>query len=126
MATKFTTARRERILEALRKGHYLKHAAALAGVGERTVYDWLEKGKRAKTGAFHDFAVAVQEADATAIDTHLGVIHTADDPRVSLEFLGRRHPRDFGKVERQEVSGTEGGPIKIELVWPTSQPEPEQ
>jgi hypothetical protein len=127
MATKFTAARRNRILEALRRGHYLKHAAALAGVGERTVHDWVSRGREAKSGAYRNFFLAVEEADATAIDSHLEVIEKAEDPRVSLEFLGRRHPQEFAKVERQEVSGVGGEPIRVELKWPSGpQPPSEQ
>lgn len=44
----FTDDRRQRVVDAVRVGNYLKVAAAWAGVGERTLMTWLARGRDAQ------------------------------------------------------------------------------
>lgn len=52
------------VLEAIVSGASQADAARLAGVGVRTVADWLEHGRREPEGRYGEFARAVDEARA--------------------------------------------------------------
>ena len=48
---------------AVRKGCTYKAAAAAAGFNERTVYTWMFKGRKAKSGRYRNFYRAVKKAE---------------------------------------------------------------
>ena len=125
--SKFTAARRKAILEALRKGHTLTHAAALAGVDRDTVYDWLARGAKAadEDSEYRKFAEAYLKANAAIADFAIEKIKAAmpDDWRAASTFLERRFPDEYGKRERHEVTGAAGEPIRVEIAWPGAPPE---
>jgi transposase-like protein len=50
--SRLTPAVADAIVEAVRNGATVKTAAATVGVGRRTVYDWLEQGRREPHGRF--------------------------------------------------------------------------
>jgi transposase-like protein len=54
--TKLTPEIQDRIYASLRAGNYACVAARLAGIAESTFYDWLEQGKRARSGRFSEFS----------------------------------------------------------------------
>lgn len=120
--SKFTEATRKAILEGIEAGLPLNQAAGRAGVGRRTVYDWLAKGAENPDGSYADFALAVEEANANAAFDAVEELRKAgrDDWRASLAYLERRFPEEWSRRERHEVTGADGAPIKIELQWPTA------
>jgi hypothetical protein len=62
--SKFTSRRRERVLEILRAGGSRRQAAVAAGVDHSTLGDWIAKGEQATPGTrYRDFADAVAEAE---------------------------------------------------------------
>lgn len=96
--TKYTKARAATICEAIKAGNTRKVAAALAGVGESTVFDWLAR--------FQSFRTAIQKAEAEAESHHVGrIVQAADDGtwQASAWWLERRRHADWGKVDRLEV-----------------------
>jgi hypothetical protein len=54
--SKLTPEIQDRICASLRAGNYACVAARLAGIAESTFYDWLEQGKRARSGRFSEFS----------------------------------------------------------------------
>jgi transposase len=56
----------QKIIQALLGGNYLETAAAYAGIHKSTLYNWLKRGARQKTGPFRDFSDAVRKAQADA------------------------------------------------------------
>ena len=56
----------ERIATALRAGSYLEEAAQLAGVSRSTLFSWLERGRKARSGQFLEFLDVIQAAIAQA------------------------------------------------------------
>lgn len=126
--SKFTEERRRIIVEALEKGHYLTVAAALAKVDTDTIYLWLKRGRAASSGRYYEFARAVEEAMAVAEDVSVAIIDGAagDDWRAAAWKMERRHPDRWGKKERHEVTGKDGGEIVIRLEWPSGATPPSE
>jgi len=68
--SKLTTARIETICALIRAGNFMVVAAEAAGVAERTVYQWLERGERPEEveqdTLYAQFVQSVQRAQAEA------------------------------------------------------------
>lgn len=114
--TKWTEEVRARIVTACRAGNYRKTAALAAGVSESTFHDWMSAGRRGEPG-FSEFLESVEQAEAEG-ETELAqwARRGAEmDPRIALEFLGRRHPARWGKT-RIEVTGKDDGPLGVQTV----------
>ena len=112
--TKLTKALQESLIEGLSIGLTHKLAAQRAGVGESTFYQWMAKGKEARSGQYREFADEVMRAEATGASRLLGqiTIQASADWRAAAWILERRHPDDYGK--RTELTGKAGGPLLIE------------
>ena len=115
--TDLNTQIQSRICEALRKGHYVKEACALAGISVASFYTWKKRGDAGEE-PFAAFTEAVEEAEAEAIEYLLTTIHDAagDDWKAALAILERRN-KAWARQEKVELSGDENQPVKIKLVW---------
>jgi hypothetical protein len=136
--SKFTPDRAAVIIEALTKGHGIRHAAGLALVGQATAYRWLDAGKSALAAedegetltpeqiAFRDFYLGAEAASAAAAEYALGMVTNAmpKDWRAALALLERRFPDDYTKRERREISGPKDGPIEVIVQWPSGSEQP--
>src|SRR3972149_5321290 len=101
-------------------GNYFEVACELSGINAGTGYDWLAIGEGRKpndtkisTKLFIEFSDAVRNANAQV--ENAAIIHWrnafGDDWRASAEYLARRFPERWKKVERSELTGVGGGPI---------------
>lgn len=63
---RLTPAVQEKVLTAIRAGTYLEVAARYAGIGRSTLYSWLDRGRKARSGQFLEFLDAVEGAIAQA------------------------------------------------------------
>lgn len=106
--TKRTPERERIILDAILAGNSRKVAAALAGIGERTLYDWEER--------FPQFSQALEKAEAEAETAMVQIVRGAavDSWTAAAWWLERRRNETWGRKEtlRQEHSGTVG--VEIE------------
>lgn len=69
------------IVRALRAGAYLREGAGMAGVAERTVYQWLQRGEEAIEATEVANATAEREAGTTDSTDEAGIIEVpTDDP----------------------------------------------
>lgn len=137
-----TTESRDRIISAVRAGNYLTTAAALANVSTSSVYRWLERaeepGARREYREFRDaLARARAEAEARVVATIMrgvtggavvkevtrtlpnGAVETErqvapPNPREGLEFLSRAFPDRWARRQALEVTGADGGPLRVE------------
>lgn len=113
-------ARSEAVLELVRQGAPHLVAAIRAGIVERTFYNWVEKGKAAKSGQYRDFYDALQLAEATAEGTLVLQMrkHAAKEWRATAWMLERRFPDRWR--ERKQVDTTlsapGGGPVGTVVV----------
>jgi len=106
--TKFTSERRDIILDTLRRGASLAAAAAAAGVNPDTVLNW----RRARAA----FALQVDQAMAEGALRALDAIWTAaesGDWRAAAWLLERRYPEEYG---RQALDVRTDGVITIRII----------
>jgi len=98
------------IVSALRSGHFLDTAAALAGFRASTVNGWIRLG--AEPGnRYEQFAIDCRRAIAESEDEPLQALkaEAAGNPKVLQWFLERRFPEHWSikvqHVVREELSG---------------------
>lgn len=107
------------VIDALEKGYTCVGAGQLLGCSAETVRNYAKKyptvdaALRAKRRELVDLAEmslrrAIVNGEGWAV-------------AMTLKTLGR----DDGYVERQEISGTDGGPLTIQLTWGDSGADPE-
>lgn len=97
--TKLTPDRHEAIVKSLLIGATRKDAAEAAGVDYTTFLKWMQRGEKAKSGAFFKFYNAASEAEAKARINYTTVIARAangGDWRAALEYLKRRDRPNWG------------------------------
>lgn len=91
----------KRIVDLVRAGNYVETAAAAAGVGTRTVRDWMRRGANEDDGIYRaladDIAKAHAEAEALAIQI-VNRAATGGDWRAIAWKLERTRPRFAQKV----------------------------
>lgn len=112
---KFNQDAASEILEKLRDGNYLEVAAAAAGISKSTLCQWLKVGKRLGKGPIWQFCQDVKKAKAEAEAMAVGHVVSAAKIGVwqaSAWLLERRQPKRWGKRERLEHVGKDGGPIQ--------------
>jgi len=95
---KLTPAVQEKILQALHLSNHRKHAAAFAGVGERTFRRWMACGANPDDVPYASFRQAVEEAEAKAHVMSMGCIAKAargGDWKAAAWMLERKLPEHY-------------------------------
>lgn len=117
-ANKLNPEVQEIICRAIRSGNYLHTAAEAAGVSRQTVWNWKEKGEKALTGKYRDFFDALKKAEAEAVQRNVALIQIAAETQwtAAAWWLERKHPNDFGRLERVEHTGADGRPLVLTFV----------
>lgn len=129
--TKLNADVQERILEAIRAGNYNDTAAKYAGIGVSTFYSWMERGRRereraaalntapdAKEALYLDFMEAVERAEAESEVRDVAIIARAAATgtwQAAAWRLERKYPRKYGRFDRNEISGPDGGAVRIDV-----------
>ena len=124
--SKLTEKTKKRLLKALQKGATQAEAARYSGIGESTFYRWMEKGAARKRGQFREFREAVKRTESEAVMISLDTIGKAEkrgDWRAAAWKLERRHPNEWGRIDRQDVKTEHSGGLKIEVVSVPLRPE---
>ncbi len=86
------------LLHAKRVGAYNIDACKACGISERTLYVWLERGRKAKSGKYYDFVIAFDKAEAKGSIMDLALIAQAAKNGswpASAWRLERRYPLQF-------------------------------
>lgn len=98
--SKLTEELSKSICNAIIVGNYVETAAALFDISKVTLYKWLKRGNRQKSGIYRDFVNAVQRAMAQAEARDLQVI-------------------DRVAAGTREKTGPDGQPqlVKVEPNW---------
>src|SRR5580765_97178 len=99
--TKLTPESKQRLLSAVRQGNYLQAAARYAGIHESTLYYWLDRGRREKSGEYFDFSESLEQAEAEAEVALVAAwrAHAPADYRAASLMLARRHPERWAPRE---------------------------
>lgn len=108
---------RNTIIIWMRQGSYARAAAESVGVGESTLYHWLEEGEGdAKKGVASEKREFWEAFTRARAEGEVGLVADVrsmakKDGRLALEMLARRNPKQWGR-RRLEVTGADGGPIE--------------
>lgn len=120
------------LLEYIRFGTPIRKAIVAVGIAERTFYNWMTRGlnerERLATvpnaklnpteGVYLQFLQSVERARGEAITKKVAVIAKAGnegDWRAAAWWLERQNPEEFGKTDRIEMTGGDGGAIKVQI-----------
>lgn len=152
--TKLTSKVRDLFMEAIRVGAAYEHAAGYAGIDESTFYRWRDRGEAeivrvAEDGRrsvlkeeepFVEFCKELKRAEGAAVVTWLRTLDKAAEgikdehgnakPSVGhwqahAWKLERRHPGDYSRRERHELTGQDGGPVETRIVFGYDDEDPE-
>lgn len=122
--------RLQRITDALRNGAYIEHAAQAAGITSRTYHAWMERGRNERDrisaglepdeheAVYLQFLQSVERAQSEAAVDLLGEIanHARNGTwQAAAWILERKFPRQWGRMDRTEHTGPEGGPVKLDV-----------
>lgn len=108
--TKYTPECVNRILKAIEECMPYASAAAIGGISEATFYQWKND--------FIEFSEAIKEASAKAEQGLVDTIRTDESWQSKAWILERRHPDNWGKIDRvkTEISGPDGAPLTLNLI----------
>jgi hypothetical protein len=116
--TKLTKEVQDKIVFALRAGNYQETAARYAGIDGATFYRWMSRGAEEETGIYSEFCEAVEKAKAEAEVRDVTLIDKAAKDgswQAAAWKLERKFPNKWGRVNRTEISGPDGAPVKVDI-----------
>jgi hypothetical protein len=121
--TKLTLELQEAICKNIANGMYPAKAAMLEGLGERTYYLWMQRGREEKEGIYLHFMHAVKKAENIAVAFHLENIRKAaagednGNPvwQASAWYLERRYPDEWGRRDRVDLNHSGEFKQKVEV-----------
>jgi transposase-like protein len=117
--TKLTPEVHNLIVEAIRVGNYVETSAQAAGISKQTLYRWLDQAEDDNADQiYRDFRDALESARAEAEKMDLEIITRAAHDgswQAAAWKLERRTPQRWGRVNRTEVTGADGGALKVEI-----------
>lgn len=94
------------IVDKMRAGSFLDHAARLSGVHPSTVHRWLEQGDPEDAPEpYASFAADFRQAEAEAEETAKEQLRTwgGTEWKATLAFLERRFPDRWGQKTEQKI-----------------------
>lgn len=113
--SKLTPARKNRFLKAIKAGSTREAACGYAGISVPTLQRWMDKGRKQADGPYQEFRVLVESAEAEVeLRCNQTIMASAEeDPKWAAWWLERRRRRSYAPTQKQEITGAEGGPIKL-------------
>ena len=117
----------DEICKDITQGVPIKHAAIAHGISESTFYNWMDKGKKAKSGKFCKFFNKVNEAKSQAIKLRAKRICKAGKSNWQADawWLERVDPENFGRRETIKQDVTLDANVRTELLAKLERPLPE-
>jgi len=114
-----TQEKQDQLCNFLREGNHIIPACAYTGLGSSTYYKYMALADEPNPPQWAvEFADAVKKARAEAELRNVQQIQkAATEPKhwtASAWFLERSYPKRWGRQARLEVTGPEGGPIRLE------------
>lgn len=103
MATKFNEQICEELCALHSEGLPQKSCADLVGIDRKTLYNWIQKGKNAKSGKYRQFYINWIKAAAKFEREHLG--HISDSPSwLAHQYLLQvKDPDTYVVAEKQQI-----------------------
>lgn len=116
--TKLTPDVREKLLTAIRAGNYRRPACKFAGITDRVLRMWLERGEKQPGSVYGAFARELHAAEEMAEIRAVGFIAAAarNDWKAAGWYLERKFPKRWGRRDARAltVSGVGGGPVALD------------
>ena len=109
---KFNEDTTRMILKARESGLTQKECAEIAGINEATLYKWLNKGKKARSGKYKKFYNDFNLAKIRNKLFHLKKIHEEEAWTASAWYLERVYPEEFGRKDRVDLN--HDGKVEVE------------
>jgi len=113
---KLDAALQKQFVGYIAEGQYFETACALCKITYPTFRKWMIKGAAEETGIYHEFMVAVQEAEA--VSERDAVLYWKQffnqDYKAVRDFMDRRFRNKWGRKDVMEISGPDGGPIQTQ------------
>jgi hypothetical protein len=120
--TLLTPARHALVVDMVRRGNFLRAAAAAAGVAERTVYQWRERGEADHAAdvpsVYRAFAEDLAAADAEAEMRLLAMIDGSavdGDWKAAAWILERRWPDRYSRRSEMGIFGANRGAVQVDM-----------
>lgn len=99
---------REKYLSAARLDANITACCAYAGITRQTYHNYIKEHPE----FIDEIDKARQEPYLKAVNT---VVKNLDDPKIAINYLERRHRKEF--ATRQEMTGGDGEPYGIEVTF---------
>ena len=106
MATKFNEQLCEELCTLHAEGLPQKSCADLVGIDRKTLYNWIQKGKNAKSGKYRQFYLNWLRASANFEREHLGHISDSSSWLAHQYLLQVKDPETYVVAEKQEMETT--------------------
>jgi transposase-like protein len=129
---KLTPKMKEDLLKMIVTGNYIETAAAFVGIAQQTLREWIRRGEREahrlisdpdampikSEEKYLDITQAIKQAQAESEVRDVVLIGRAaqDQWQAAAWRLERRYPDRWGKKERHELTGANGGPVQFEEI----------
>jgi hypothetical protein len=107
------------LVKALRAGNTKKDACSIASISEQTFYRWLREGENASEGSLPwQFCESIKKAIAEARARNVVIIqkHAANNWTAAAWWLERSDPESWGKRDRVEMTGADGGAMEMRML----------
>jgi len=117
--TKLTPETQALIVEVLKEGNYRRVAAGCVGIDEVTLSHWMKRGREGiaedRDDIYVQFFLAVTAAEHDAHRLMVKAVTAAakQDYKAALEYLSRKFPKEWAKVDRMKVQGDPDAPIAM-------------
>jgi hypothetical protein len=117
--SKLTAEVADRICQAILAGATIETAAAHAGIGASTFYDWIKRGRDGDQH-YAEFVDQLDQAVATSEVRDLAIIARAAEEhwQAAAWRLERRFPERYARNRRVEMTGKDGGPVLVQIPTP--------
>lgn len=119
-------------VETLKTGTVIEDAAAYNGISERVVYKWMQRGREEinrqtaypeqpeppEEQIFVRFVQEVEKARAAARLRAIAQIQRAAADgtwQAAAWYLERSAPKQWARQTKHEVTGNEGGPLRVDV-----------
>lgn len=117
--TKLNEDTQKAICDVIRAGNYMETAAAYAGINRDTLYEWMKKGRAARTAGrnniYSRFVEELELALAQGEVRDLAIIGKAAEQvwQAAAWRLERRMPDKYGRRTRVEHDTPDGKPFPL-------------
>jgi hypothetical protein len=109
------------IFRVLAEGHFRANAAAIAGVSEDTIDDWVKRGEQdVPEEPYTTFAASVRCIRAEVEADRERHVQDSKDWRAQAWLLEIHNRSRYGPKNRLELTGRGGGPVAIASIDVTS------